>query len=60
MVGYHKAVGIKEQLLLDKSAQGYRDIYFMSAQRNLRMGVKLMVKIHVNVLSICLYYNMLW
>ena len=28
MVGYHKAVGVKEQLLLDKSAQGSHDIMF--------------------------------
>lgn len=28
MIGYHKAVGVKEQSLLDKSAQGSHDIMF--------------------------------
>lgn len=28
MVGYHKAVGVKQQSLLDKSAQGSHDIMF--------------------------------
>lgn len=34
MIGYHKAVGVKEQLLLDKSAQGAPSIT-VSGQRNL-------------------------
>lgn len=40
MIGYHKAVGVKEQLLLDKSAQGYRDIMFHECSAKSESGCK--------------------
>ena len=40
MVGYHKAVGVKEQLLLDKSAQGSHDIIFHECSAKSESGCK--------------------
>lgn len=40
MVGYHKAVGVKEQLLLDKSAQGSRDTIFHECSAKSESGCK--------------------
>lgn len=40
MIGYHKAVGVKEQLLLDKSAQGSHDIMFHECSAKSESGCK--------------------
>ena len=40
MIGCHKAVGIKQQSPLDKSAQGYRDIVFHECSAKSESGCK--------------------